>query len=143
MSGPDGRFAFQKVYPGTYLLEVLGGVSLPAQKIQVGIAGLTNVSFQVPAIQLTGRVIAPDGASLPKLNYIRFVRVGSDSDVFYGFPDTAGHFSLPLAPGEYRVFTERLGRPVRSVSDGSGDITNGVFTVENGRNPQLVVTLEP
>jgi hypothetical protein len=141
--GPDGRFRFQSVHPGTYVLEVRSaGVTLQ-REIQVGMAGLTNVAFQVPAIQVTGSVTAPSGAPLPKLNYVRVVRSGSDKDIFYGFPDGEGHFSLALVPGQYRVFTERLGAPVRSISDGSRDITNAEFAVEPGRNPQIVVTLEP
>jgi hypothetical protein len=143
-AGPDGRFAFQKVHPGTYVLEVKSGnLAVPGPEIQVGIAGLANVSFQVPAVRVTGRVIAPGGDRLPKLNYIRVVRSGSDTDIFYGFPDSEGHFSLVLIPGEYRVFTERLGTPVQSVSDGSSDIANTEFTVEGGRSPQIVVTLAP
>ncbi|HEX5000405.1 MAG TPA: hypothetical protein VFY29_19435, partial [Terriglobia bacterium] len=144
----DGTFSFW-VYPGAYVLEVeSNGVTLPKREIQVGIEGLKNISFQVPAIQtsaspVTGRVVAPGGGALPKLNYVRFVRSGSDSDVFYGFPDNEGRFSLTLDPGEYRVFTERLGRPVQSVSDGSRDITNTAFTLEGGRVLQIVVTLEP
>ena len=146
--GPDGRFAFYKVHPGAYVLEVSTmGINLLEREVQVGIAGLTNVSLQVPlqvpAIQVTGRVIVPNGGPLPKLNYIRLVRGGADAEVFYGFPNTEGHFSLALLPGQYRVFTERLGRSVRSVSDGSRDIANTEFTVEGGRNPQIVVTLEP
>jgi hypothetical protein len=141
---PDGKFAIHNVYPGTYALEVNAkGVVLPVREIEVGIAGLTNVSIQVPAIQVTGRVIAPRGGPLPKLNYIRVVRTASDADVFYGFPDTEGHFSLVLVPGEYRVFTESLGPAVQSVSDGLQDITNTEFKLEDGRNSQLVVTLIP
>jgi hypothetical protein len=79
---------------------------------------------------------------LPKLNYIRLVRTGSDADVFYGFPDSEGRFSLALLPGRYRVFTERLGPSVKSVSDGSRDITDTDVTFEGG-NQQIVVTLEP
>jgi hypothetical protein len=142
--GSDGRFAFHRVYPGAYVLEVnTRGVNLLEREIQVGIAGSTNVSLQVSAFQVTGRVIAPSGGPLPKLNYIRLVHSGPDTQVFYGFPDTEGHFSFVLVPGEYRVFTERLGPSVRSVSDGSRDITNTEFKVEGGRNQQIVVTLEP
>ena len=79
---------------------------------------------------------------MPKLSYIRLVRSGPGT-VFYGFPDTEGHFSFVLVSGEYRVFTERLGPSVQSVSDGSQDITNTEFTVESGRNQQIVVTLKP
>jgi hypothetical protein len=141
--GADGHFAFQKVYPGAYVLDVIAtGVNLLEREIQVGSTGLTNVSLQVPAIQVTGRVIAPSGGPLPKLNYIRLVRSGADALVFYGFPDTEGHFTLLLVPGEYRVFTERLGPSVQSVSDGSRDITNTEFRFAGGRNPQIVVTLE-
>jgi beta-lactamase regulating signal transducer with metallopeptidase domain len=141
---PDGRFAIQNVYPGTYLMEVhAGGVILPGREIQVGLSGLTNIFVQVPAIQVTGRVIAPNGGSLPKLNYIRLVRGGNDSDISYGFPDSKGQFTLILSPGEYRVFTESLGPAVQSVSDGSRDVTNTNFTVDGGRNPQIVVTLKP
>jgi hypothetical protein len=126
------------------MLEVKsGGVTLPAREIQVGIAGLTSLSFQVTAIQVTGRVVASGSGPLPKLNYIRLVRSGSDTDIFYGFPDREGNFSLALVPGAYRVFTERLGLPVQSVSDGSRDITNTEVTFEAGRNPRIVVTLEP
>jgi beta-lactamase regulating signal transducer with metallopeptidase domain len=143
-TAPDGRFVFRSVYPGTYMLEVKsGGVTLPAREIQVGIAGLTSLSFQVTAIQVTGRVVASGSGPLPKLNYIRLVRSGSDTDIFYGFPDREGNFSLALVPGAYRVFTERLGLPVQSVSDGSRDITNTEVTFEAGRNPRIVVTLEP
>lgn len=141
---PDGTFAFQKVYPGAYVLEVNArGVSLLERKIQVGASGLTNVSLQVQAINVSGRVIAHAGGTLPKLNYVRLVRSGAEADVFYGFPDPEGHFSLVLVPGVYRVFTERLGPPVQSVSDGSRDITNGEFSVEGTGNPQIVITLEP
>jgi hypothetical protein len=146
--GSDGLFRLW-AYPGAYLMEVSSnGVTLPGREIQVGIEGVKNISFQVPAIQppvtqVTGRVVAPNGGPLPKLNYIRFVRSGSGNDVFYGFPDTEGRFSLTLSPGEYRLLTERLGRPVQSVSDGSRDITNAVLTVVAGRNPQIVVTIEP
>jgi hypothetical protein len=140
---PDGRFVFRGVHPGNYVLEVTaGGVALPGREIQVGLAGLTNVSFQVSAIQVTGRVITPGGGPVPKLNYIRLVRSGTGSDIFYGFPDAEGRFSIPLLPGRYQVFTERLGPSVRSVSDGSRDITNTEFTLEVGRNQQIVVTLE-
>jgi hypothetical protein len=142
--GPDGRFALQRVYPGDYVLEVnTTGVKLLEQEIQVGIDGSTSVSVQVPANQVIGRVIAPSGGPLPKLNYIRLVRSGADGQIFYGFPDTEGHFSFLLVPGEYRVFTERLGPSVQSVSDGFRDITNSQFTFEGGRNQQIVVTLEP
>jgi hypothetical protein len=143
-SGPDGHFTFPKVHPGTYMLDVnAGGVVLAGREIQVGLAGLSNVSLQVPAIQVTGRVVASGGSPLPKLNYIRIVRVGSDTDVFYGFPNTEGRFSLALVRGTYRVFTENLGPSVQSVSDGSRDITNTEFTVEAGRNLQIDVMLRP
>jgi hypothetical protein len=141
--GPDGRFEFQKVYPGTYTLEVsTKGVTLLEREIQVANTGQTTVALQIPVIHVTGRVVASGGSSLPKLNYIRLVRSGADSDVFYGFPDAEGNFSLLLSPGEYRVFTERLGSSVKSVSDGSRDITNMEFAFEGG-NSQIVVTLEP
>jgi len=141
--GPDGRFEFQKVYPGTYVLEVsTKGVTLLELEIQGATTGQTTITLQIPVIRVIGRVIASSGSPLPKLNYIRLVRSGTDSDVFYGFPDAEGNFSLLLAPGKYRVFTERLGPPVKSVSDGSRDITNTEFAFE-GRNSQIVVTLEP
>jgi beta-lactamase regulating signal transducer with metallopeptidase domain len=143
MPEPDGRFTFRGVHPGTYVLEVkTGGVAIPSREIQVGLAGLTNVSFQAPAIQVTGRVIAPRDGPLPKLNYVRLVR-SADSEVFYGHADPEGNFSLVLLPGNYRVFTERLGPSVQAVSYGSRDITNTEFTLEAGRNPQIVVTLQP
>jgi hypothetical protein len=93
-------------------------------------------------IHVTGRVIASNDAPLPKLNYIRLVRSGPDSEVFYGFPDIEGNFSVLLAPGQYRVFTERLGPSVKSVSEGSRDITNTEFAFQ-GRNSQIIVTIEP
>lgn len=141
--GPDGRFSFKKVYPGAYVLEVsTSGVALLEREVQVGSAGLTNVSLQVATIRVTGRVVASSDGPLPKLNYIRLVRSGPDAQVFYGFPDTQGHFAFSLPPGEYRVFTERLGPSVQSVSNGSWDITDREFRFEGGSN-QIVVTLEP
>ena len=141
---PDGKFAIQNVFPGTYRLEVnAGGVVLPGREIQVGTSGLTNFSVQVPATQVSGRVVASGGGALPKLSYIRLVRGGSDSDVFYGFPNREGRFTLVLTSGSYRIFTETLGHPVQSVSDGTRDITNAEFTLEDGRNPQIIVTLAP
>jgi hypothetical protein len=140
----DGRFAIHNVFPGTYMLEVnAGGVVLPGREIQVGIDGLSNVAIQVPAIQVNGRVIAAGGGPLPKLNYIRVVRRESDADIFYGFPDREGHFSLVLLPGQYRVFTESLGPAVQSVSNGSQDITNTELKVDSGLDSQVVVTLKP
>jgi protocatechuate 3,4-dioxygenase beta subunit len=140
--GPDGRFAFRSVYPGAYVLEAsTGGIALLEREIQVEIDGVTSVSLQVPAIHLAGRVIAPGGGPLPKLNYIRLVRSGSEAEVFYGFPDAQGRFSFLLLPGTYRVLTERLGPSVESVSDGSRDITNTEVTLEGGRNQEIVVTL--
>jgi hypothetical protein len=142
--GSDGRLAFKRVYPGAYVLEISkDGVSLVEREIQVGAAELTNVSLQVPLIQVSGRVIGPAGSPLPKLNYIRLARSGADSDIFYGRPDSEGHFSMVLVPGTYRVFTERLGPSVQSVSDGSRDVTNTEFTLEGGLDQQIVVTLEP
>jgi hypothetical protein len=142
--GPDGRLAFKRVYPGVYVVEISkDGVSLVEREIQVGGSGLTNVSLQVPAIQVSGRVIGPTGSPLPKLNYIRLARSGADSDIFYGRPDGEGNFSMVLVPGKYRVFTERLGPSVQSVSDGSRDVTNTEFTLEGGLNQQIVVTLQP
>jgi hypothetical protein len=142
--GPDGRFGFQKVYPGAYVLEVsTKGVTLLEREIQVATTGQTTIALQIPVIHMTGRVIASSGAPLPKLNYIRLVRSGPGSDVFYGFPDAEGNFSLLLVPGEYRVFTERLGPSVKSVSEGARDITNTEFTFAGARDSQMVVTLEP
>jgi len=139
---PDGRFAIHNVFPGTYTLEVnAGGVVLPAREIQVGSDGLTNVSIQVPAIQVNGRVIAAGGGKLPKLNYIRVVRKESDQDISYGFPDSDGRFSLVLVPGQYRVFTESLGPAVQSVSNGSQDITNTELKVDSGLDSPIVVTV--
>ena len=69
--GPDGRFELRRVSPGAYVLEVrTSGVTLHEQEIQVRSAGLTDVSVQVPAINVPGRVIASGGGPLPKLNYI-------------------------------------------------------------------------
>jgi len=142
--GPDGHFALHKVYPGAYILEInTKGVTLLEREVQIGVAGLTTLSFQVPVIHVAGRVVAPAGRPLPKLNYVRLIRTGADSDVFYGFPDTEGLFSLLLVPGDYQVFTERLGSPVQSLSNGSRDITNAEFTFDSSRNQQIVVTLEP
>ena len=141
--GPDGQFEFKKVYPGTYVLEITTkGITLLERDIQIGSTGETTIAFQVPVIHVTGRVIASNDAPLPKLNYIRLVRSGPDSDVFYGFPDIEGNFSVLLAPGQYRVFTERLGPSVKSVSEGSRDITNTEFAFQ-GRNSQIIVTIEP
>jgi len=140
--GPDGRFSIKRVYPGTYVLKVnTTGVTLLEREIQVGIGGLANVSLQVPVIKVTGRVIAPDGGPLPKLNYLRLVRSAPESQTFYAFPDTTGEFSFLLVPGTYRVFAETLGPLVQSVSDGSRDIANTEFTIEGGRNQQILVTL--
>ena len=140
----DGRFALPTVLPGTYILEVSSlGVPLLTREIEVGAAGTTSLSLQSRGVSLAGRIVAPSGSALPKLNYIRLVRSGSDADVFYGFPNSDGQFSLTLLPGQYRVFTERLGPSVQSVSDGSRDITNTELTLEGGRNQQIVVTLEP
>jgi hypothetical protein len=139
---PDGRFAIHNVFPGTYVLEVnSGGVILPEREIQVGTDGLANVSIQVPAIQVNGRVTAAGGGKLPKLNYIRVVRGESDADTFYGFPDSEGRFSLVLLPGQYRVFTESLGPAVQSVLNGSQDITNTELKVDSGLDSQIVVTV--
>jgi len=144
MPGQEGQFKFQNVFPGTYVLEVnAGGVALPGREIQVGITGLSNLVFQVPAVQLTGSVVSQRGGPLPKLNYIRLALRDSDADVYYGFPNAEGDFSLTLLPGEYRVFTENLGSSVQSITDGSRDITNTNLTIEGNRNPQIVVTLRP
>jgi hypothetical protein len=143
-TGPDGRFSFKNVYPGTYLLDVTtSGITILEREIQVANAGPTNASHQVPVNRITGRVVTAGGDPLPRLNYIRIVRSGTDTEVFYGFPDAEGRFSLLLAPGQYRVFTENLGPSVQSVSDGSRDISNTEFTFEGSRNSQIVVTIQP
>jgi hypothetical protein len=92
---PDRRYQVQKVYPGAYVLEVSTKVvTLLEQEIQVATTGQTTMALQIPVIHVTGQVIASSGAPLPKLNYIRLVRSGTDSDVFYGFPDAEGNFSF-------------------------------------------------
>jgi hypothetical protein len=140
-----GRFTLDKLLPGRYVLEAnVPGRNLIEREIEVLPSGVTNLRVDVPFTRITGRIVPGGGDPLPKIDgSIRILPSGPGSQFLYLFPDAEGWFFPLLAPGEYRVFTENLGRPVRTVADGARDLRQENLVFDGVRVPEIVITLEP
>src|SRR5205085_882877 len=111
--------------------------------IEVGPTGMANVRIEVPFTRLVGRVVTDGGNPPPKIEgSIRLIPSAPDAQLLYIFPEADGRFFPLLAPGEYRVSIENLGKPVRSVTDGTKDLTSEPLVFDGVRAPEIVVTLE-
>jgi len=141
----DGRFSINRLVPGVYLLEVNApGRNLIEREIEVGPSGVANLRVEVPFTRLLGRVVAGGSEPLPKIEgSIRLIPSAPGAQILYIFPEADGRFSPLLAPGEYHLSTENLGRRVQSVMDGNKDLTAEPLVFDGIRKPEIVVTLEP
>lgn len=141
----DGRFSINRILPGSYVLEVnVPGRSLIEREIEVGPSGVANLRVEVPFTRLSGRIVTGTSDPLPKIEgSIRLIPSAPDAQILYIFPEADGRFFPLLAPGEYRLSTENLGRRVQSVTDGAKDLTGEPLVFDGIRKPEIVVTLEP
>jgi hypothetical protein len=144
----EGTFSFSRVPPGRYTLEMnaAGGNSF-AQQVDVGAREALDVSLEVPFTRISGQIVVADGGSVPPLTgSVRFVPSDPDGRILFAFPDDAGRFSLLMAYGEYRLFTETLNvdRFIQSISAGSRDLQKERFVFEDGTRPQEIrITIAP
>ena len=145
IAGADGNFVFNKALPGTYTLTTTAIGQSFEREIQIGPEGLTQLDIQLPVTLIMGRFIAESGVPPPQLQgAIRFVNLGSDGKTTYGFPDADGNLSVLLPEGEFRLFTDNLNHPVRSITDGTRDLLNSPFVFDGatGHSLEIVVARE-
>jgi hypothetical protein len=143
----EGMFSFSRLIPGKYTLEIYApGVPAFSRPIEVGPQGLIDTVFEVPFTQLSGRIVVADGSPMPKLTgSVRFVSTEPDSRILFGFPDDGGRFSVLMASGEYRLFTDGLNvdRYIESISDGSTIIEGRRFIFDDLQPREVRITIAP
>lgn len=150
----DGTFDFEKVLPGSYVLQLtaldsagLAGI-FARQEIQVSAADLDGVLLSfIPPLTITGRVTLEgvDNANLSQVH----VTITSTENPQLGFytnlgVNADGTFRIEdLDPGEYtvRVASGPSGTYVKSISFNRQDITTGVMDVSQGGSVELDVVL--
>jgi hypothetical protein len=145
MATAAGEFSFTGVLPGKYTLEVNapGGNSF-SREIEVGTHEPVATTMALPFTRVTGRIAGSDGSALPRLTgSVRFVSSEPDARIVFGFPDDAGYFSVLLAPGDYRLFTETLNvdSSIESISDGVNDLRTQRFIVDGNRQQHIRITV--
>jgi hypothetical protein len=144
----DGTFSFRGILPGRYVLQMHApGSPSFDREIEVSLRESLSVQLDVPFTMVTGRVVMEDGGALPPLSgSVRFVSPDPDARIIFGFPDNDGRFSILLAPGEYRLFTENLNtsrHSIQSISDGAADLLNAPFVFDGSRRLEIRITLAP
>jgi hypothetical protein len=140
-----GEFSFTGVLPGKYTLEANppGGKAFGRQ-IEVGVHEAVAIELDLPLTQVVGRIVDSGGAALPLLTgSVRFVSAEPDARIVFGFPDDTGRFTVLLAPGEYRLFTDTLNidSSIESISDGENDLQVRRFVVDGNRQQQIRITI--
>ena len=143
--GTDGKFSFADVLPGKYVLEIGAlAATLMEQTVEVGANGLRDFLVELSVVPVRGRVIASGGASLPKLTgSVRVVKTNALDAIQYAFPDETGRFTLLLDAGSYRIFPQSLGRSLVSVTMGSGNLPEDIFSFDGVKADEITVTIEP
>ncbi|MFB1484630.1 carboxypeptidase-like regulatory domain-containing protein [Corallococcus sp. RDP092CA] len=110
-SDAQGKFTFESLPPGTYTLMASGpGYEVEQQEVEVE-AGMTiAMSFNLKAIlvRVSGKVQQADGAALVGV-YISILDKDTEEVLERATTDTAGAFSVDLAPGLYTIEAERDG----------------------------------
>jgi len=140
-------FSFAGVLPGKYTLEANApGGNAFSTTIEVGIRDAAVARLDLPFIQVTGRIAESDGSALPRLTgSVRFVSADPVARIVFGFPDDAGRFSVLLAPGSYRLFTDTLNvdSSIESITDGTNDLRAQRFIVDGNRQQQIRIVVAP
>ena len=144
---PEGTFAFSGVLPGRYTLEMNtpGGYAF-SREIEVGIDEASNITLDGPFAQITGQILVNNTSPLPKLaGSVRLVSPDPNGRIFYAFPDDSGRFSVLLAGGEYRIFTDGLNvdRDIESISYGSSELQGRRFVLDESRPQEIRITIAP
>jgi hypothetical protein len=147
LTNAEGEFSFSGVLPGKYTLEVNapGGNSF-GREIEVDVRDSFDNLLEVPFVQVNGRIVVADGSALPPITgSVRFVSSDDTARILFGFPDDAGRFSLLMAPGEYRLFTEVLNvdRSIQSIFDGSENLESRRFVVDPRGRQEIRIVIGP
>jgi hypothetical protein len=141
---PSGRFSIKRILPGAYILEVVAeGGYAEKRDIEVPPSGSVNVRFEIPLTRIEGRVVTTAGLRPPVEGTLRVISKEPDGPVLYVYPNAEGRFSVSIKAGSYRISTEFLGAPVRSIRDESKDLEGGVFTFDGKQKPNLIIVVEP
>jgi protocatechuate 3,4-dioxygenase beta subunit len=150
--GTGGRFTFQHVVPGDYVLSALtrstGAPYSARMPIQVGAADVSGITLNMePPSKLSGRVVF-ESALKPPIN-MALQLVPSDDDeigAFIAQVGADGSFSIPnVPPGPYTVSMTALPDEyyVKSVTLGRDDVTHGIQLTREAASQPLQVTLSP
>jgi hypothetical protein len=147
MATAGGEFSLTGVLPGKYTLEANApGGNAFSTSIEVGIRDALVTRLDLPFLQVAGRIAESDGSALPRLTgSVRFVSADPDARIVFGFPDDAGRFSVLLAPGSYRLFTDTLNvdSSIESITDGTNDLRMQRFIVDGNRPQQIQIVVTP
>jgi hypothetical protein len=147
----DGMFQFDLIKPGSYRLLVYrhgSEDSIPHMvPVFAGTEPVTELAIAAPEFQtIEGRVAIPEGKAgtrWPLLLRVLPDPVGGQS--FELKADERGAFTL-IPPGRWRILAEWGFAPpadlyVASIRFGEQDISNGPFTISEGGNPPITITL--
>ncbi len=155
---PKGEFELADVLPGAYWLSAASGGldsasrSITRRMVQIGDQDVDDLQLALGAGQkLTGRLVAPDGRSLPQgLIVLLESRVPGDQQAnAIGQVGSDGTFSMrDVAPGDYDALIASVEASdddlyLASIKMGEADaLAEGVHIGEVAPEP-LVVTLKP
>jgi hypothetical protein len=156
----DGSFDFERVIPGTYILETQGGgpantSGMARRIVTVGGGDVDDIILSLtPGAEITGK-ISIDGAAAPQqaqqpgtpgVNVRPAVVISSDSAGNRGQPNEDGTFAIHnIMPAVYQVSVQPLpqGTYIKSIRFGSQDLMKTPLDLTSGSGGTLNVVLSP
>jgi protocatechuate 3,4-dioxygenase beta subunit len=155
----DGSFNFERVIPGTYILETQGGgpntSGMARQIVTVGGADVDDIVLSLmPGAEITGQ-ISIDGAGpphqaqqpgTPGVNAQPAIVLSSDTIGNRGQTNDDGTFAIhKIMPAVYQVSVQPLpqGTYVKSIRFGSQDLMKTALDLTGGSGGTLNVVLSP
>jgi hypothetical protein len=146
--GPDGRFEFSKVPPGSYAVGTVPHIESPTRGVTVSTEDLRDLEIILPRKrEVRGRIRVEGGYPLPTARLL----VGLNGMTPQVYPPSSeepkiqsdGTFVMTIPEGEHRVDVDHSPHyRVKSIRQGSSDLLKQPLKIAGNNPREIIVTLE-
>ena len=140
---PDGSFAFAKVFPGNYALELSAPGGIAATATAVVADKDVAVVIAAPAQrEVTGRVVAEGGGRPRVYSFALQLKGSSGTRSIWASPGSDGVFKVALPEGENQVSIAGISPgSIKSLTYGDTDLLKGPLRVARTDTAELLLTV--
>ena len=140
---PDGSFAFDNVFRGSYTLELTapGGIGVTTTAV-VSDRDVAVVIASPPQREVTGRVVAEGGGGAQVYSFYLQLKSSSGMRTVWASPGSDGVFKVALPEGESLVSVSGISAgSIRSFTYGDTDILKAPLRVSRTDTAELLLTV--